>query len=262
MRVAALLLISAVSAPAIELHQKTLRDFQRYIKSADAEMEARAKSKDAFLWSTESAERRSSMRSGQTVIESWNGGPVTEVHAGLVHDWVGAAFVPGAKIADFVSVIKDFPSYPQVYKPDVLAGRHVSQQGDRMRGEMRMHKKNVLTVVLDAECELEFRHLSPTRYQDWTRSVSIVEVENAGKSGEYSKPADTGYGFLWRLNSYWQVEEADGGIYMECRAISLTRDVPLGLSWAIKPMISTLPKESLQRTLDATRKAVAARAKS
>jgi hypothetical protein len=262
LKAAALLLIAAASASAVELSPKTLKQFQAYMCTADEAMEARAKSKEAFLWSTESAERRGLMRSGSVVIEPWQSHVTTEIHGGLVHDWVSAAFVPGAKIADFVSVIKDFPAYPQVYKPDVLAGRHISHQGDRMRGVMRMHKKNVLTVVLDAEFELEFRNLSPTRYQDWTRSVSIVEVENAGKSNEYTKPADSGYGFLWRLNSYWQVEEADGGIYMECRAISLTRDIPMGLSWAIKPMISTLPKESLQKTLEATRRAVVARAKS
>lgn len=251
-----------VSASGVELHRKTVREFDAYMQSADQAMAARAKARDGFLWSTESGERRKQMRAGQLVIETWKGHTPHEVHGGLVHDWVGAAFVPGARIADFAAVIKDFASYSQIYQPDVVAGRRISHQGDRLRGFMRMHKKNVLTVVLDAEFELEFRQVSPTRYQDWTRSVSIVEVENAGKKDEYTKPADTGYGFLWRLNSYWQIEEADGGIYMECRAISLTRDIPLGLSWAVKPMISVLPRESLQRTLEGTRRAVTARLKS
>ena len=46
---------------------------------------------------------------------------------------------------------------------------------------------------------------------------------------------------------------------MECRAISLTRDIPMGLGWIIEPIVRTLPQESLIHTLDATRKALAER---
>jgi hypothetical protein len=45
-------------------------------------------------------------------------------------------------------------------------------------------------------------------------------------------------------------------VYIECRAISLTRDVPLGLGWIIEPIIQKLPKESLINTLEATRRAL------
>jgi hypothetical protein len=83
-------------------------------------------------------------------------------------------------------------------------------------------------------------------------------VENAGTSKEKVLPPDTGYGFLWRLYSYWRFEERDGGVYVECRAISLTRDVPFGLGWVIEPIIQKLPKESLIATLEATRRALQA----
>ena len=69
-------------------------------------------------------------------------------------------------------------------------------------------------------------------------------------------PPDTGYGFLWRLYSYWRFQERDDGVYIECRAISLTRDIPLGLGWVIEPIIRKLPKESLINTLKATRDAL------
>jgi hypothetical protein len=41
-----------------------------------------------------------------------------------------------------------------------------------------------------------------------------------------------------------------GGTVVECRAISLTCDVPFGLGWAIEPIIQKLPKELLIHTLD------------
>jgi hypothetical protein len=68
-----------------------------------------------------------------------------------------------------------------------------------------------------------------------------------------------GYGYLWRLSSYWRFEELDGGVSVECRAISLTRDVPAGLGWIIEPMVKKLPTESLLATLEATRRGYAAR---
>ena len=40
------------------------------------------------------------------------------------------------------------------------------------------------------------------------------------------------------------------------RTISLTRDLPPGLGWMLRPMVSTLPRESLQKTLEATLRAV------
>jgi hypothetical protein len=50
--------------------------------------------------------------------------------------------------------------------------------------------------------------------------------------------------------------ERDGGVYVECEAISLTRDVPLGLGWLINPIIRSLPRESLTGMLRNTRQAM------
>ena len=89
----------------------------------------------------------------------------------------------------------------------------------------------------------------------------IAEVQNAGSPKETVLPPDTGYGFLWRLGSYWRFQERDHGVNLECRAISLTRDVPFGLGWIIEPIIQKLPKESLIKTLESTRQGVCARVK-
>jgi hypothetical protein len=87
-----------------------------------------------------------------------------------------------------------------------------------------------------------------------------VEVANADQPGEHEKPVGHDGGFLWRLNSYWRFEERGEGVYVECESISLTRDIPVGLGWLIKPFIIDIPKESLQMTLGSTRSAVLARA--
>ena len=72
-----------------------------------------------------------------------------------------------------------------------------------------------------------------------------------------SPPEGADDGFLWRLNSYWSFEQRREGLFMECEAVSLTRDVPAGLGWLIMPIIETLPRASLEFTLTATKNALA-----
>ncbi len=64
--------------------------------------------------------------------------------------------------------------------------------------------------------------------------------------------------FRRRINSYWKFEAKDGGMYIECESISLTRDIPTGLGWLIKPFVTSIPKESLEMTMGSTRAALAA----
>jgi hypothetical protein len=45
-------------------------------------------------------------------------------------------------------------------------------------------------------------------------------------------------------------------VYIQCNAISLTRDVPAGLGWLIGPFIQNIPQESLRFTLTATGEAL------
>jgi hypothetical protein len=52
------------------------------------------------------------------------------------------------------------------------------------------------------------------------------------------------------------MEERDGGVYVQSEVASLTRDIPTGLGWMIKPFVTDIPRESLTFTLQATRKAV------
>jgi hypothetical protein len=57
------------------------------------------------------------------------------------------------------------------------------------------------------------------------------------------------------MNTYWRFEEKDGGTYIECQSVSLTRDIPTGLGWMIGPFVTSVPRESLTFTLTTARKA-------
>src|SRR4029077_15554109 len=98
--------------------------------------------------------------------------------------------------------------------------------------------------------------LDAGRAQSRSYSTRIVEVEHAGESNERAMPAGYDDGFLWRLYSCWRFSEADRGVYVQCEAISLTRDIPTGLHWLIGPFIESIPRESLEFTLWSTRAGV------
>ena len=84
----------------------------------------------------------------------------------------------------------------------------------------------------------------------------MAEVENAGTPTERAKPVGSGRGFLWRLNTYWRFAERDGGTWVQCESITLTRDIPTGLGWLIGRFVTEIPKESLTFTLSTARKAL------
>ena len=82
-----------------------------------------------------------------------------------------------------------------------------------------------------------------------SKSTRIVEIESPGSNTEHALDASQEHGFLYRLNTYWSYEERDGGLYMQIESISLTRSIPIGLGWAIRPYIESIPRESLEFTL-------------
>ena len=252
MRWTALAALLALPACAAELKPKTVEAFDRYIR----ETERRLADGKIFLWADESADRARRVKAGEVVVEPFRAKAVTPVPGGLVHDWVGSVFLPGATLARTLAMVRDYDHHKDVYKPEVIDSRVISHTGNDFQIYLRLLKKKVITVVLASEHEVKYTPLDKTRWSSVSRTTKIAEVEKAGKPEEREKPPGIGEGFLWRLNSYWRFEERDGGTWLECEAISLTRDVPLGLGWIVEPIIRDLPKESLANTLRSTRAAL------
>jgi len=50
-------------------------------------------------------------------------------------------------------------------------------------------------------------------------------------------------------------------VYIQCEALSLTRDIPTGLGWLLKPLVTRIPKDSLNKALGRTRDVVLEKAK-
>jgi hypothetical protein len=239
-----LAVLLAVPATCAELKPQTLEAFERYVRQAAERLEKRPD----FI-------RSSASRSDVTVAPV-NAKPVSKVPEGLIHDWMGTAFLPGVPIDRVISLVQDYPRHKEIYKPEVIESRVLSRNGNSFHIYLRLLKKQVITVMLSTEHDVTYEQLTPQRWRSFSETTKIAEVENAGKANERERPPGTGEGFLWKLSTFWHFEERGGGTWVECEAISLTRDIPTGLGWIIEPIIRNLPKESLENTLRSTRAAL------
>ena len=257
-RIAVLALAGAGWASAAELKPETRTAFDRYVRQAESRIEAQMRGGDGFFFAA-SAERRAVLRGGTVLTETKVARGEFKVAGGLIHDWAGAVFIPGANLRSVLDLVQAYDHHKEYYTPEVVDSRLLARTGADFEVRLRLLKRKVLTVVLDTEHSVHYESRDATRWWSRSRSIRIVEIRDPGKASEKPLPPDTGHGYLWRLNSYWTLQELDGGTYVECEAISLTRDVPAGLAWVVEPIIRALPRESLANTLRATRTAVRGR---
>jgi hypothetical protein len=261
-RLAAALVVCGLVVPcarAVELQPETVQAFEKYIGETEATLNRRLQPGNKFLWSDEDPRRAAQVRGGQVVIENRGERDTIAVPGGLIHDWVGAVFIPGTTLAKTLTLVQDYDRNQERYKPEVLKSRLLSRNGNDFKIYLRLMKKKAITVILDTEYDVHYLPLDNARCHSRAYSTRIAEVENAGKPDERTLPPGNDHGFLWRLDTYWRFQERDGGVYVECEAVSLTRAIPAGLAWLIEPIIRSLPKESLESTLRETREALQAK---
>jgi hypothetical protein len=247
--------VCACPVPAAELKPETVQAFDRYVRAAEVRIDARLHGGN-FLWTDESPARLKVVRDGQVVAEPVAGRGDIAVTRGLVHDWIASVFAPGATLERTLASVQDYDRDKVTHRPEVIDSKLLSRDGNHFRIYLRLMKHKVLTVVLNTEHDVQYAPIEGRRSSSRSYSTRIADVADPGKSGEHELPVGNDHGFLWRLYSYWRFEERDGGVYIECEAISLTRDVPTGLGWLIEPIIRQLPAESLVATMRATRVAI------
>jgi len=251
--------LSAAPAPAgAELQNRTIQAFDRYVRLT----EARLNGNGPFLWidSLPEMKRREALdvvRRKELSIESLEtreNGREIDVPGGMIHHWVGTAFVPGATIQGALSVLQNYNEHHRIYAPTVAASKLQSRDGDRFTFFLRFVMKKVITVVVNSDHEAVFRRPASDRAEGWIHSTRIAEVENAGTPTEREKPVGDDGGYLWRLNTYWRLLARDGGLYIHCESVSLSRGIPMGFGWIVGPFVTSIPRESLTFTLETTRR--------
>jgi len=226
----------------VQLSTATTEAFDKYVAASERQMD----------WTA-----RTSAKPGGEVDLSAVGASPINVPNGMIHDWVGGVLIqagsPAASVDKALAMFQDYANYKKVFSPEALDSKLLAHNGDQWSSWLRIGRRAGLSnVTFNTEYETQYRALGGGRWAIQSRSTKITELDDNNKP----LPKGTGQGFLWRLNSYWLIEPRREGLYLECRAISLSRDIPIGLGWIVRPIIATLPRDSLRATIEEARNAL------
>ena len=244
-RMAAIVLLGPVLASAARLTQPAKGAFESYVTKLEARLTTQRESTCIASLPGEGGGGR---------VDPVNGGS-WDIAGGMLHHWRAATFVPGAGPQNMLDLLHDYDRLSRYYAPDVVYFRSPATDG---RMVIRFRKRVVITIVLDAEFQTESGLAPDGCGFSFSRSTHIWQVDQPGSPQERHRAEGADDGFLWRLNSYWSFKQKDGGLLIECEAVSLTRDVPPGLGWLLAPIIQTLPRDALEFTMQGARNALTA----
>jgi hypothetical protein len=256
---AAIVLVAVLAAgravAAIELQPETLRSFERYARLTEARIDGERG--DGFLWidrapATRRAEMASALARGEVLVErleTSEQGKAIDIPSGMVHHWVAAVFIPGATLGQTVALAQDYDHHAELFRPAVARSKLLGRTGNTFRVAFRFVQKRIITVVTDVESDAHFASIDPSRSEARVYATRIAEVDDAFTPKERVGRPDNGRGFLWRMNTYCRFAQRDGGVYVEFESLSLSRDLPFGIGWMVRPFVTSVPRESLVFTL-------------
>lgn len=244
-------------AAGAELQPGTLLAWEAYLHEADFRAQQRAGNCKSFLWMDEAPDRAARVSRGEAVVEPAVGRGTEGVPEGLIHDWIGAIFIPNATIGNLQAVIHDYDRYQRLYRPAVTESRTLESPAGRQEFSMVWHRR-VLFVNAAVQGRYESRDFTVDAHRGYNiaDAVDVREIADYGRKAQRLLPAGMGNGFLWRLHSIARYEERDGGVYLEMEAMALTRDIPGSVSWLVGPVVNRLSINSLTTMLLQTRDAV------
>jgi hypothetical protein len=255
--VAALTLCLGHYMAAATLKVETTETWDAYLKARMAEMQARLKAGNHFLWLDEQPGRTEHVRTKGPYIQPIGDHIPAPIPSGLIHAWIGAGFVPNATIPDILRVVRDYDHYKDVYKPGVSVSKLNSEDGPADRFFLRFVNKSVVAkTALDSEGEASYFQVDEHRWYAYSNTTSIREIEKFGTPEEHKLPENEGMGLIWRLSSITRLEERDGGVYAELEAYALSRDIPAAFRLFVNPIVRRVSRDSLAVSLHQTKVAI------
>jgi hypothetical protein len=253
--VVALLLLSATPTFGAELTAEAARAFAEYEARAEKRFVERARTAGLDALPTAAP----TLRNGGTVTRAAQEDGILEVPGGLVHHWLGAAFIRGVTLKQVLGVSSSYGDYHAFYK-SILASRILDRTGDRITVLMRLREGvGSISATLDIRSVIQYVHLETRRTYALSRALEIREVEHAGQSDERQLPEGRDSGYLWRASTFTVFVEHDEGVYVEMETLGLSRRFPPMLGWVIEPIARRLGRKSVEGTLEEFRTAVLGR---
>ena len=241
-------------SPAAELKPETVSAWQEYIQQKDTAVKSSAQA--SWIPSNQNDDL-AVLRSGKILVAPIGPDVPKRVPDGLIHDWIGTAFIPNATIAEVLAAVRDYDRYKDVYCPGVVDSRLVSSGDEEDRFSlMLMNRAVVMKKAIEGEYRASYFRIDDHHWYGIADATRVQEIEDYGAPNERLLPADHGTGLIWRLQTITRYEQQDGGVLMQMEAIVLSRDIPSALRWMINPIVRRVSRNSLQLSLQQTRGAV------
>jgi hypothetical protein len=250
-------LLSPTATHAAHLTPATSEAWEEYVKSANLRMEQRLSPGQNFLWVDEAPDRLASVRAGEIVVCPVGPQSPKKVPFGLIHDWVGAVFVPNVSLNDALQVVRDYGRYKDLYQPSVIDSKLIATGEEKDRFSMMLLNRSLLLkTAFDADYESRYVHVDDRRVYSVSRTTRLQEIEEYGSPSQRLLQEGEGNGIMWRLLGITRYMERDGGVYIEFEAIGLSRDIPASIRWLVEPTVRRISRNSLSTSLQQTESAV------
>jgi hypothetical protein len=255
--VAVVLLLFPAVCGANELRQETLQAWEQYHTASLARMQQRVDGQAPFLWLEESPERMQRVRDGEALVEPIRGQGPSKVPHGMIHDWIGAIFLPKVQLDDVLRILSDYGHYADFYKPTIVQSKLLESSGDDEKVHLLlMQKAFSVTAAVETDDDVHLTVLDADKAYSLSDAVHVQEIADYGKPQQRPFPEDHGPGYVWRTFTLTRVEEKDGGVYLEVETVEMSRGIPFEFRWLIKPLTDRLPRDLMLATLKDTQQAV------
>src|SRR5882672_3499931 len=154
----------AAGAGAPALKPNTVAAFEQYEKLTEARNAEELQRGTSLLWidslkESERAEAYESLKGGEVRVqklETRANGEKIHCPDGMIHHWVGVAFVPKAKMQDVLRVLQDYDHHAQYYTPDVEQSKIESHDSNHFLVFLRFRRHKVITIVLNTEHDVRY----------------------------------------------------------------------------------------------------------
>lgn len=240
---------------AAQLRPETVSAWEEYIQAKDAAIKLDENARG--LIAGRSGNDFAILRSGTILVAPAGPHLPKRVPHGLIHDWIGTAFIPHAAISDVLAALRDYDQYKDVYHPAVIYSQVVNSSDQEDRFSLRLMNQAIVSKkAIEGEYRASYFRIDDHRWYSITESTRLREIVDYGSPDERLLPADQGTGLIWRLHVIARFQEQNSGVVMQTEAIVLSRDIPGELRFIIQPIVRRVSRNALQLSLQQTRGAV------
>jgi hypothetical protein len=246
------------------LQPATVQAWDAYLQWADRKVRNELSASGNFLIrdylsAEKQAAVRNSLQSGEIYVDRVQGvippGTKFSVEDGEIHHWWGTILIPGTTIERTVQFLQDYDHHASRFA-DLEQSRIIARKNQEFRVYLRLRRSAALvTAYYNTEEECTWTSFGPQRYFSRSNATRIAELENPATPQEREKSPGQDRGFLWRLTSWWRIEQTERGVVVEIESASLSRDIPTiaRIIPGVTAYINSLPKDSLRSILTSIR---------